>query len=159
MGAKAPFLLPFWGGEAVMGEWLPVSQAPGGEDDLQEAEGEVEVADGVEAPDPPFEDDPEHQDDAAGEDAPVGERVLLDKHRGCKELREAVDGQEHVARGLEILEEYVWPGHLGTEQVEHRGAAPAVAGGVDPHHYGAADRSDGDEERECDQKFPHTICI
>lgn len=65
-----------------MGEWLPASEALHGGEELDEAEGEVEVADGVEAPDPPFEDDPEH-------------------------------------------------------------------------HYGAADGSDGDEERECDQKLSH----
>lgn len=46
---------------------------------LHQPEHEIEVADGVEAPNPPFEDNPEHQDDAADEDRPLCERVFLEK--------------------------------------------------------------------------------
>ena len=47
-----------------------------GEEGFGEAEGEIEVADGIEAPNPPFEGNPQHQDDAAGEDGGLGQTVL-----------------------------------------------------------------------------------
>ena len=114
MRNKNAFFVPVWAGEAVMGEWLPAPQAPGGEDDLQEAEGEVEVADGVEAPDPPFEDDPEHEDDTANENRPLCKLVFFEKQISRSQLGDAVQEQQHEARRDEVPEENVRPGHLRT---------------------------------------------
>ena len=71
---------------------------------FHQSEHKIEVADGIEAPNPPFEDDPEHQDDAAGEDSPLRERVLLEEQIRCYELGDAVQDKQSEPRRDEIPE-------------------------------------------------------
>ena len=63
-----------------------------------------------------------------------------------QQLGQAVHGQQHESGRDKVLEKGIRTGHLGAKQVEHRRSAPAFARRIEPHHHGAADGAEGDEE-------------
>ena len=113
---------------------------------FEKTQHEIEIANRVEAPAPPFDHDPKHQDNAADKDGEGGQTMSLDEQISRSELCHAVYQQQRKTRGDKITEEHVRPGHFGSKHHQQLFPAPFNARGKEKHHHGSADSTYADEE-------------